>query len=100
VETIDELRLIGVRGPDILSAWKKGDEARLEELNLQELKAYPKLHQALIVDRNKRWIKDIEGYLDGPENTMVIVGVAHLVGSNSVVDLLHKRGYKVAKLKK
>jgi uncharacterized protein YbaP (TraB family) len=100
VETIDELRKIGFRGPDILSAWKEGDEVRLEELNLEELKAHPKLYQALIVDRNRRWIKDIEGYLNGPENSMVIVGVAHLVGSDSVVDLLRKRGYKVAKLKK
>ena len=98
-ETIDELRQIGIKGPQILGAWKKGDEIKLEELTAGELKAHPKLRQALLVDRNKRWIKAIEGYLDGPENTMVIVGVAHLVGMNSVVDLLRQRGYQVAKLK-
>jgi uncharacterized protein YbaP (TraB family) len=99
-ETIDELREIDTKGPEILQAWKNGDEAKIEALNLKELKEYPKLYQALIVDRNKKWINDIEGYLNSSVNTMVIVGVAHLVGDNGVVDLLRKRGYKVIKLQK
>jgi len=99
-ETIDELKQIKTKGPEILNAWKNGDEAKIEALDLKELKNYPKLYQALIVDRNKKWINDIEGYLNSPVNTMVIVGVAHLVGDNSVVDLLQKRGYKVVKLQK
>ena len=100
IETIDELTQINTVGPEILNAWKKGDEAKIEALNLNELKNYPKLYQALIVDRNRKWISNIEGYLSSSENTMVIVGVAHLVGNNSVVDLLRKRGYKVVKLQK
>jgi uncharacterized protein YbaP (TraB family) len=99
-ETIDELRQIDTKWPEILKAWKNGDEAKIEALNLKELKNYPKLYQALIVDRNKKWISDIEGYLHSSVNTMVIVGVAHLAGDNSVVDLLRKRGYKVVKLQK
>jgi len=99
-ETIDELRQIKTKGPEILNAWKNGDEAKIEALNLKELKNYPKLYRALIVDRNKKWISDIEGYLNSSVNTMVIVGVAHLVGDDSVVDLLRKRGYKVVKLQK
>ena len=99
-ETIDELRQIDTKGPEILNAWKNGDETKIEALNLKELKNYPKLYQALIIDRNKKWINDIEGYLNSPVNTMAIVGVAHLAGDNSVVDLLRKRGYKVLKLQK
>ena len=100
IETIDELKQINTKGPEILNAWKNGDEAKIEALNLNELKNYPKLYQVLILDRNKKWISNIEGYLNSPVNTMVIVGVAHLVGDNSVVDLLRKRGYKVVKLQK
>jgi uncharacterized protein YbaP (TraB family) len=99
-ETIDELRQIDTKGPEILKAWKNGNEAKIEALNLKELKEYPKLYQTLIVDRNKKWISDIEGYLNSSVNTMVIVGVAHLAGDSSVVDLLRKRGYKVVKLQK
>ncbi len=99
-ETIEELRQINTKGPEIFNAWKNGDETKIEALNLNELKNYPKLYQALILDRNKKWINDIEGYLGSSVNTMVIVGVAHLVGNNSVIDLLRKRGYKVVKLQK
>jgi uncharacterized protein YbaP (TraB family) len=60
-ETIDELRQIKTKGPEILNAWKNGDEAKIDALNLKELKNYPKLYRALIVDRNKKWISDIEG---------------------------------------
>lgn len=100
IETIDELTQVDTAGPEILNAWKKGDEAKIEALNLHELKKYPKLYQALIIDRNRKWISSIEGYLGGSENTMVIVGVAHLVGPNSVVNLLRKRGHNVVKLQK
>jgi uncharacterized protein YbaP (TraB family) len=85
---------------EYLVAWRKGDEAKMEELYIKGLKLYPKLYRTLIVDRNNIWVRDIEGYLNGSGNTMVVVGAAHLVGDNSVVNLLRKRGYKVVKLLK
>ncbi len=99
-ETIDELRDLNARLAEILKAWRIGDEAGIEAFSLRELKSYPQLYQTLIVNRNKRWIKDIEREISGPVNTMIIVGVAHLAGSDSVVDLLRKRGYKVVKVQK
>lgn len=41
----------------------------------------------------------IEALLRGGERAMVIVGLAHLVGEGSVVDLLEKRGYTVQRLR-
>ena len=100
IQTIDELEQINVKLPDILNAWRKGDEVKIEELSLQELKNYPKLYSFLITDRNRKWVKNIEGYLQQPGKIMIIVGAAHLVGDNGVIELLRKRGYHVEKLKK
>jgi len=100
IQTIDELEQINVKLTDILNAWRKGDEAKIEELSLKELKNYPKLYSVLITDRNRKWVKNIEGYLQRPEKIMIIVGTAHLVGDNGVIELLRKRGYQVEKLKK
>jgi hypothetical protein len=72
----------------------------MEELYIKELKLYPKLYQSLIVERNNKWIRNIEGCLNGSGNTMVVVGAAHLVGADGLVNLLRKRGYKVVKLQK
>jgi uncharacterized protein YbaP (TraB family) len=100
IETIDELEQINIRLADIVNAWRKGDERKTEELSLQDLKNYPKLYNVLITDRNLKWVKKIEGYLQKPEKIMIIVGAAHLVGDNGVIELLKKRGYPVEKLKK
>ena len=98
LESIEELKQIEVMLGELLAVWRKGDEAKMEELYIKDLKLYPKLYQTLIVDRNNKWMRNIEGYLDGSGNTMVVVGAAHLVGADGLINLLRKRGYKVVKL--
>jgi uncharacterized protein YbaP (TraB family) len=100
LESIEELKQIEVMLGELLAAWRKGDEPKMEELYIKDLKRYPKLYQTLIVDRNNKWMRNIEGYLNGSGNTMVVVGAAHLVGADSLINLLRKRGYKVVKLQK
>jgi uncharacterized protein YbaP (TraB family) len=100
LESIEELKQVEVMLGELLAVWRKGDEAKMEDLYIKELKLYPKLYQALIVDRNNKWMKNIEGYLNGSGNTMVVVGAAHLVGADGLINLLRKRGYKVVKLQK
>ncbi|MCX5849325.1 MAG: TraB/GumN family protein [Deltaproteobacteria bacterium] len=100
LESIEELKQIEVMLGEYLAAWRKGNEPKMEELYIKELKLYPKLYQTMIVDRNNKWVRNIEGYLNGLENTIVVVGAAHLVGADGLVNLLRKRGYKVVKLQK
>jgi uncharacterized protein YbaP (TraB family) len=100
LESIEELKQIEVMLGELLAVWRKGDEAKMEELYIKDLKLYPKLYQTLIVDRNNKWVRNIEGYLHDSGNTMVVVGAAHLVGADGLVNLLRKRGYKVVKLQK
>ncbi|HUN55873.1 MAG TPA: TraB/GumN family protein [Smithella sp.] len=100
IESIDEFKQIELELSQYLAVWRKGDEARMEELFIKDFKGYRKLYQTLIVDRNNKWMTDITSYLNGSVNTMVIVGAAHLAGSDGLVNLLRKRGYKVAKVQK
>ncbi|MRR17728.1 MAG: TraB/GumN family protein [Deltaproteobacteria bacterium] len=97
-ETIDDLTRLDGKIEDILAAWRRGDEAGIEAVMLRELKNYPQLYVLLIVNRNQKWLAKIESALGGNINTMVIVGVAHLAGRDSVVDLLRRRGFKVTQL--
>lgn len=97
-QTVDELKDIDMQTEDIVKAWRAGNEAGIEAFSRRELRDYPQLYQALLVDRNKKWIKTIEREIQGKMDTMIIMGVAHLGGSDSVVSLLQKRGYKAVKL--
>ena len=98
VHTIGELEQLNTELSALVNAWKKGDDRGLEELVLQEFKDEPSLYRALIVERNQKWLKKIEGYLNQPGTGMVIVGVAHLAGRDGLVESLRKSGYSVTKV--
>ncbi len=78
---------------DLIEAWKKGDTKTLDILLNKEFKEDPNLKELLIDKRNRSWIPKIENAFHGKENVLFIVGVGHLVGKGSVIDLLEQRGY-------
>jgi uncharacterized protein len=80
---------------EIVRAWKSGDVGSLEKHLLAGMRDYPEIHQKLIEDRNRRWLPQIEGLLSQGENALIVVGAAHLVGTNGVIQLLESRGYRV-----
>jgi hypothetical protein len=56
---------------------------------------FPELYRPLTEDRNRAWLEDLEELLDDRDDYLVVVGALHLVGRNSVVDLLRQRGHAV-----
>jgi len=98
--SIDELKMVESYYNKTVAAWRKGDEEEIGRLYLKRLKGYPEAYQAIITDRNKRWVKIVETFLGAEENTMVIGGVAHFAGEEGLLNLLRQRGYKVVKLQK
>jgi len=83
---------------DGIRAWRDGEEQALVERFLHdEMLGAPELYQSLVVDRNREWMRSIRRYLETPETEMVLVGVAHLVGSDGLVSLLRGEGYEVRK---
>jgi uncharacterized protein len=78
----------------LIAAWRAGDTSRLARLLEEGFERYPDLYRPLTVDRNRRWIPAIEALLDDADDYLVVVGTLHLVGNESVIDLLERRGYK------
>jgi uncharacterized protein YbaP (TraB family) len=79
----------------LVAAWRKGDVKSLAALLSESFEKYPELYRPLTVERNRKWISQIEDLLDDKQDYLVVVGALHLVGTDSVVDLLQKKGYKV-----
>lgn len=82
----------------MVDAWKKGDIALLDELVNGSMKDSPETYDLLLVQRNKNWVPQIRKFLESDENYLVIVGAGHLVGKQSVVQLLRNQGYKVERI--
>jgi uncharacterized protein len=78
---------------DMVHAWQRGDTRWFESEIKTDVGRDPVLYQSLLVARNRKWIARIERLLDDDKNYLVIVGTAHLVGRDSVVELLKKDGF-------
>jgi len=79
----------------MLDAWRRGDTAALARTLSEEFEDFPQLYRPLTEDRNRAWVGDLEALLDQRDDYLVVVGALHLVGRNSVVELLRQRGHSV-----
>jgi uncharacterized protein len=79
----------------LISAWRRGDVKALAALLSEGFERYPELYRPLTIERNRKWIARIEDLLDDKDDYLVVVGALHLVGNDSVVELLEKKGYKL-----
>ncbi len=81
---------------DIVNQWLKADLSGMVKEALDPIKkASPAYYEALITKRNTDWVKQIKQRLAGSGDTLMVVGVGHLVGPDSVPAMLRKQGIKV-----
>ena len=94
-QTLKDLDIVTELAGDLVKFWKSGDAKNLHALLYKSFKDYSDLHDRLLIQRNKNWVEKIETLMQENKNVLFIVGAGHLVGPQSVVDLLRKKGYKV-----
>ncbi|HEY7218248.1 MAG TPA: TraB/GumN family protein [Candidatus Binatia bacterium] len=94
-ETVGELDLLDQNINDIVRSWIDGNDALLAKLLLAGMMEYPEVHQKIVVERNRRWLPEIEKLLQQGSGAMVVVGAAHLVGQDGVIEMLKAKGYSV-----
>ena len=90
----------GQLGPSIdalIRAWREGDVEYLTE-ELETLKAESlEDYNILFTNRNAAWVPQIEVFLTTPELELVLVGAFHLVGPESVLQMLEDLGYLISR---
>ncbi len=96
---LQELEELQVIMDGLIKSWRAGDESGIDKFISENMrKEYPELYKRLLADRNRDWIPHLEALMDSGKRTLVIVGVGHLVGEDSVINLLKSKGYKVRKM--
>jgi uncharacterized protein YbaP (TraB family) len=93
--TLEEAGQTDAKLEQLLTAWRTGDIATLAGVLSEEFDDFPELYRPLTEDRNRAWVNQLTPLLDDRDDYLVVVGALHLVGRNSVVDLLRQRGYRV-----
>ena len=82
----------------IIDAWRHGDTAYMEQTLLSDMSGYDELYDTIVVDRNRDWVRQIDGLLDDRDDYLIVVGTMHLVGQDGVPQLLQKRGLEVTQM--
>jgi uncharacterized protein YbaP (TraB family) len=93
--SIDDVERMSEELDELLSAWRRGDSKAMAQLLAEGFEQYPDLYRPLTVERNRRWLGQVEALLDDREDYLVVVGALHLVGKDSLIDLLQRQGHEV-----
>jgi uncharacterized protein YbaP (TraB family) len=97
-QTLAELDEAAAVLGDMVAAWREGELEALAAELLDEFDDFPGLYDTLVTKRNNAWVPTLERMLADGRRHLVVVGALHLVGPDSVVDLLRARGLDVQRL--
>ena len=100
-EAMLEQALVQLQNGDYLDAlveaWLNGDMLALGALVHESMAGFPEMYELLIAARNRRWTDTIEAMLGDADTQFVVVGAAHLVGPDNLLELLRTRGIRVVR---
>lgn len=82
----------------LLQAWQTGDTGYVEQLDLEMKRDYPGLYERLLAARNRAWLPGLVSRMKLAQPQLIIVGAAHLVGPDGLVQALRLRGFEVRRL--
>ncbi|MCF8473116.1 MAG: TraB/GumN family protein [Emcibacter sp.] len=97
-DTLDKLDDFQSYIASYLAAWASGDSDKISDTMVNDMAKHKEMYKALLVDRNNNWLPIVEGYINSEKNIFIVVGAAHLVGKDGLVNMLKEKGYKVEKV--
>jgi uncharacterized protein YbaP (TraB family) len=100
LQTFSEAETVQEDFAELITAWRTGNAAKLQELLFRDADKYPELMEDFLLKRNKSWVDPLLKYLGKDETVFVLVGAGHLGGKGGVLELLQEKGCTVKQLAK
>ncbi|NNC46933.1 MAG: TraB/GumN family protein [Sphingomonas sp.] len=82
----------------MLESWKRGDIDGIAATFNEGAPIGSEVRQALLTNRNADWTGDIVERMGQPGTVFVAVGAGHLVGDDSVINMLAEKGYVATRI--
>jgi uncharacterized protein YbaP (TraB family) len=92
---IDEVLMGQERGQRIYAAWDSGNAAPATAWMSRMARDYPDLYRAINVQRNQLWVPRVRTMLNADRPSMIVVGLYHLVGPDSLLAQLAASGIRL-----
>jgi uncharacterized protein len=98
--TLAGLKDLSSQTQALREAWVAGTEDRLRRaLGVDSTAMRSTMHQNLLAERNRRWVRKLQEIAERGKNVLILVGVEHLVtGPDALPDLLGKAGFAVHRI--
>ncbi len=98
-KTLQELEALPELLHNMKAAWRGGHAETLNDITLSSLvEDFPGIYQSLLVDRNLAWLPKFIDMLESQDTELVLVGAAHLVGADGLLNQLEGLGYTVEQM--
>jgi uncharacterized protein YbaP (TraB family) len=97
-EAVDDVDSEMANISTLAKAWKNGDVPTVERIVLEDMKTEPAIYERLLVARNRNWLPQLEALFTRPGRAFVVVGAAHLVGTDGLIAMLTAKGYQLEQM--
>lgn len=96
--TLDEILQGAEENDRVFEDWGHGDDARARAWMARQKRLYPALYSKIAVERNKGWVPRIQKMLTASKPSLMITGLYHLVGPDSVHAQLRASGLTTTRI--
>ena|GEM_PF-573441 len=95
-EALAEFSNIGSDMKRVVQAWSVGNTRFMEKELIAAFKTRsPDYYNTLFADRNTKWAKDFDSFMQESGTGFAAIGVGHMLGEDSVLRRLKDEGYEV-----
>jgi len=101
VSTLLEMDMFESELEKLIQMWKVGDVRGLELMLERSISSDPRarsFYEKVIFERNRKMVSKIDEFLKTGQNCFVVVGAAHLVGNQGIIQLLKEKGYSLQQM--
>ena len=97
--TLQDLDSLSNEWPNLVAAWRSGDLVKLEEIGVKPMRDLtPSVYEVFLVNRNNKWMTDIEAMFADKDIEFVLVGALHMAGEHGLIQQLKAADYEVVQL--
>jgi len=97
---IESSQKLGTQYSEMIKNWRSGELNKLaKSIEFKRLQIeFPKVFDTLLVNRNEKWLQEIDQLIQSHEVEYVLVGGAHLIEKEGLIERLKSKGYQLDQL--
>ncbi|MDQ6962754.1 MAG: TraB/GumN family protein [Mariprofundaceae bacterium] len=96
--SLDDFKNMKAQWHMMIQSWRTGEQDKMVQEFIVPMQKDPQLYQTLLIDRNQAWLPKIMHLLSDKPIEFVLVGSAHLVGKDGLLNQLRQKGCHIQQM--